>query len=92
MIHNMPTLVCCSSVASSSKRGCLGGPFIAPKEFQFVAPSLQKDAKIGLTVGASNRSGAPPDRVHVPRVRDPDCAASLAGLHQTDPMLHRTVR
>jgi hypothetical protein len=68
MIHNMPTLVCCSWVASSSERGCLGGPFIAPKEFQFVAPSLQKDAKIGLTVGASNRcTTRPSPRAPSPR-------------------------
>jgi hypothetical protein len=45
-----------------------GDPFIAPNEPLVVTPSLQKHAKNWLTASVPDRSGAPSDRVHVPRV------------------------
>lgn len=48
---------------------CHGDTFIAPKGHIVVAPSF-KHAEIQAYVGASDRSGVPPNRVHMPRVPD----------------------
>jgi hypothetical protein len=70
----MSTLVCYYWVTWELDYVRLGGPFIAPNEPLVVAPSFQRRCQIlektALFAGASDRSGALLDRVHVPLVRD----------------------
>jgi hypothetical protein len=71
LICNESTNYCCTWVSWTHEYRCLGSPFIAPKGPLAVAPSLQKDSKPRMTVGT-------PDRVHMPRLRDPDWLFSTA--------------
>jgi hypothetical protein len=70
MICNMSTHGCCTWETWGTEYGRLEGPFIGPNEPLVIAPSLQKNVKSCLSVGTTNRSGAPPDQVYVPLVRD----------------------